>query len=123
LIRVVQLLSVLFLVLSFLQGRIQAFTQSPAVVEPQPGGAFSWFNGNITGTKCCCFCVQLVHEMLLQLPYDVIFSWVKLDITGKCTRLVFLSGMPFALQSAFTTATRILTLCPHKLRGVDAFKC
>eukprot|EP00879_Flechtneria_rotunda_P004125 GHRR01004371.1.p1 GENE.GHRR01004371.1~~GHRR01004371.1.p1 ORF type:complete len:351 (+),score=101.66 GHRR01004371.1:83-1135(+) len=33
-----------------LQGRIQAFTQSPAVVDPQPGGKFRWFNGSITGT-------------------------------------------------------------------------
>uniref|UniRef100_A0A383VZK0 Activator of Hsp90 ATPase AHSA1-like N-terminal domain-containing protein n=1 Tax=Tetradesmus obliquus TaxID=3088 RepID=A0A383VZK0_TETOB len=32
------------------QGRIQAFTQSAALVQPQPGGTFSWFNGNITGT-------------------------------------------------------------------------
>eukprot|EP00775_Hariotina_reticulata_P000610 gene610-898_t len=32
------------------QGRIQAFTQSPAVVTPQPGGKFSWFSGSITGT-------------------------------------------------------------------------
>eukprot|EP00882_Tetradesmus_deserticola_P008632 GHRQ01009101.1.p1 GENE.GHRQ01009101.1~~GHRQ01009101.1.p1 ORF type:complete len:352 (+),score=138.82 GHRQ01009101.1:1029-2084(+) len=32
------------------QGRIQAFTQSPAVVDVRPGGAFSWFNGNIAGT-------------------------------------------------------------------------
>jgi activator of HSP90 ATPase len=29
------------------QGRLQAFTRSPAVVEPQPGGTFSWFNGHV----------------------------------------------------------------------------
>jgi activator of HSP90 ATPase len=29
------------------QGRVQAFTRSPAVVEPQPGGSFSWFNGHV----------------------------------------------------------------------------
>lgn len=29
------------------QGRLQAFTRSPAVVEPQPGGSFSWFNGHV----------------------------------------------------------------------------
>jgi uncharacterized protein YndB with AHSA1/START domain len=32
------------------QGRLQAFTRSPAVVEPQPGGAFRWFNGHVLGT-------------------------------------------------------------------------
>lgn len=30
------------------QGRLQAFTRSPAVVEPQPGGNFSWFNDHVT---------------------------------------------------------------------------
>lgn len=30
--------------------RLSAFTQSPATSEPRPGGAFSWFAGNITGT-------------------------------------------------------------------------
>jgi hypothetical protein len=29
------------------QGRVAAFTRSPAVVEPQPGGSFSWFNGHV----------------------------------------------------------------------------
>jgi hypothetical protein len=29
------------------QGRLQAFTRSPAVVEPQPGSSFSWFNGHV----------------------------------------------------------------------------
>lgn len=29
------------------QGRVQAFTRSPAVVDPQPGGSFSWFNGHV----------------------------------------------------------------------------
>jgi hypothetical protein len=43
------LLLLLLLLLLLPQGRIQAFTQSPAVVEPQPGEAFSWFNGNIAG--------------------------------------------------------------------------
>lgn len=28
-------------------GRVQAFTRSPAVVDPQPGGSFSWFNGHV----------------------------------------------------------------------------
>ncbi|KAG2488227.1 hypothetical protein HYH03_013220 [Edaphochlamys debaryana] len=32
------------------QGRVCAFTQSPATVQPSPGGAFSWYGGAITGT-------------------------------------------------------------------------
>lgn len=40
------------------QGRVQAFTRSPAVVEPQPGGSFSWFNGHVQ--------VGLVHACLQQ---------------------------------------------------------
>eukprot|EP00878_Enallax_costatus_P000854 GHUV01000980.1.p1 GENE.GHUV01000980.1~~GHUV01000980.1.p1 ORF type:complete len:343 (+),score=79.37 GHUV01000980.1:185-1213(+) len=31
-------------------GRVMAFTQSPAVVQPQIGGNFSWFNGSISGS-------------------------------------------------------------------------
>lgn len=31
------------------QGRVCAFTRSPAVVEPQPGGCFSWFSGHVQG--------------------------------------------------------------------------
>ncbi|KAF6251542.1 activator of Hsp90 ATPase [Scenedesmus sp. NREL 46B-D3] len=46
------------------QGRIQAFTQSPAVVEPQPGGAFRWFNGNISG---------IFHELVP--GQQLVLSW------------------------------------------------
>eukprot|EP00877_Chromochloris_zofingiensis_P012863 jgi/Chrzof1/7830/Cz02g38040.t1 len=31
------------------EGRLRAFTMSPATVEPQVGGKFSWFDGSITG--------------------------------------------------------------------------
>ena len=44
-------LALLLLLLPLPQGRIQAFTQSAALVQPQSGGAFSWFNGNITGGR------------------------------------------------------------------------
>ncbi|KAI8476840.1 MAG: activator of Hsp90 ATPase [Monoraphidium minutum] len=32
------------------EGRVRAFTQSPATVEPRPGGSFSWFGGSVGGT-------------------------------------------------------------------------
>ncbi|PNW85935.1 hypothetical protein CHLRE_03g199300v5 [Chlamydomonas reinhardtii] len=32
------------------QGRVCAFTQSPAVVQPAPGGSFSWYGGSISGS-------------------------------------------------------------------------
>lgn len=33
-----------------MEGRIRAFTQSPATVEPRPGGSFSWFGGSVVGS-------------------------------------------------------------------------
>lgn len=48
------LVPLLLLLLPLPQGRIQAFTQSAALVQPQPGGTFSWFNGNITGARSAC---------------------------------------------------------------------
>lgn len=45
------------------QGRVQAFTRSPAVVEPQPGGSFSWFNGHVQ--------VGLVHVCLQHQTYKM----------------------------------------------------
>lgn len=32
------------------EGRVCAFTQSPATVDARPGGSFSWFNGSVQGT-------------------------------------------------------------------------
>jgi len=62
------------------QGRVQAFTRSPAVVDPQPGGSFSWFNGHVqvrprgTIDVCCSrfhspqpgkVCSSISHSQLL----------------------------------------------------------
>jgi activator of HSP90 ATPase len=32
------------------EGRVRAFTMSPATVDPRPGGAFTWFGGSVEGT-------------------------------------------------------------------------
>lgn len=46
------------------EGRVRAFTQSPATVDPRPGGSFSWFGGSVTGTF-----------LELDTPRRVVMEW------------------------------------------------
>lgn len=63
------------------QGKLCAFTQSQAIVEPKPGGKFSWYNGSVLGEF-----VELEQDKRLVLKWkfsswaDDCFSKVVIDL-------------------------------------------
>lgn len=81
------------------EGRLRAFTQSPATADARPGGAFSWFGGGVTGTYVE---LQPPHRLVLDWRFssweDGVAARVEVDLRepepGSTTLQLKVSGVP-----------------------------